>query len=212
MASAIIHLCIAKKVNEIFKKNQKEFLLGSIAPDISKQIGKTKTESHFLDSEDTNIPNLNKFLKKYKTSLKNNDFDLGYYCHLFADKIWFESFLPKYYDLNNNILYYNNGKKLTIHKNKLLKLLYNDYNNLNIKMTDCYNLDLSLFYEEMPIIKTEIDEIPIDKIKIIIDTMGIIIENSYERPLIVFKKEDICKYINETADKFIKHLEENNLI
>ena len=38
MASAIIHLCVAKCANEILKRNEKEFLLGSIAPDISKQV------------------------------------------------------------------------------------------------------------------------------------------------------------------------------
>ena len=39
MASAVIHLCVAKKVNEKLKMNERELLLGSIAPDISKQVG-----------------------------------------------------------------------------------------------------------------------------------------------------------------------------
>ena len=41
MASAIIHLCIAKEINKYLKMNEKELLLGAIAPDISKEIGQT---------------------------------------------------------------------------------------------------------------------------------------------------------------------------
>ena len=42
MASSIIHICVAKEVNKYLKRNEKEILIGSIAPDISKQIGRTK--------------------------------------------------------------------------------------------------------------------------------------------------------------------------
>ena len=42
MASAIIHLAIAKKVLEhINVEDQRDYYLGSIAPDIAKQIGVT---------------------------------------------------------------------------------------------------------------------------------------------------------------------------
>ena len=47
MASAIIHICVAKRVNEFLNRNEKKFILGSIAPDISKQIGQTITNSHY---------------------------------------------------------------------------------------------------------------------------------------------------------------------
>ena len=42
MASAIIHLCVAKEINKYLKMDENYLLLGSIAPDISKQIGETK--------------------------------------------------------------------------------------------------------------------------------------------------------------------------
>ena len=64
MASAIIHLCIAKKVNEKLKMNEKELFLGSIAPDISKQIGESKVKSHFLNTSDSDVPNVFDFLEK----------------------------------------------------------------------------------------------------------------------------------------------------
>ena len=42
MASAVIHLCVAKEINKYLKMDEDYILLGSIAPDISKQIGETK--------------------------------------------------------------------------------------------------------------------------------------------------------------------------
>ena len=49
MASAIIHIAVAKCLeNKLHIENKKDYYLGSIAPDISKQIGQTKIKSHFL--------------------------------------------------------------------------------------------------------------------------------------------------------------------
>ena len=49
MASAIIHLAIAKKLLKDLKvDNVKDYYLGAIAPDISKQIGKSKTEFSYV--------------------------------------------------------------------------------------------------------------------------------------------------------------------
>ena len=48
MASAMIHIAVAKLLeNELNIKNKKDYYLGSIAPDISKQIGLEKYISHF---------------------------------------------------------------------------------------------------------------------------------------------------------------------
>lgn len=49
MASAIIHLAVAKVLEDnLHIENKKDYYLGSIAPDISKQIGQSKQKSHFL--------------------------------------------------------------------------------------------------------------------------------------------------------------------
>ena len=212
MASAIIHICVAKKANEILKRNEKELFLGSIAPDISKQIGQNKVKSHFLIDEYNDIPQINKFLDKYKQSLSNNTFNLGYYCHLYTDMIWFETFLKKYFDFTKNEVKYLNGETKKINETSLIKLLYNDYTNLNICMIDKYNLDLSLFYEEYPKIESKIEEIPIEKLDIIIEKMGIIIEKSHERKTIIFDEKAICKFINETTESFINNLKELGVI
>ena len=212
MASAIIHICVAKQVNEILKRNEKEFLLGSIAPDISKQIGESKKKSHFLTGEGRAIPQLDHFLNKYKDSLKYNDFNLGYYCHLFTDMLWFGTFFNNYCNFDETEIIYINEERKKLDHETIIKLIYNDYTNLNINMIDHYDLDLSLFYEEAPIIKSEIDEIPIDKLQVIIDKMGIIIENSKERKTIIFNSDAVYRFIEKTADEFIYNLKEIGVV
>lgn len=208
MASAIMHLCIAKEANKILNVNEKEFLLGAIAPDISKQVGDTKEKSHFLDmpTYGKDIPNLQKFLDKYKETLKDNAFNLGYYCHLYADMIWFGIFIGEYISYDQTELMYANGETKTFDIDTIVKLLYNDYTNLNVKLIDLYDLDLSLFYEEMPEIKSNIDEIPLDKLQVIVDKMGIIIEQSHERANIIFEDSNVRKFIDKTTNDFIEDL------
>ena len=76
-------------------------------------------------------------------------------------------------------------------------MIYSDYTNMNTQIIDKYNLDLSLFYEEFQIPKTTINEIPIDKLDILINKMGILIANS---------KEDKAYTIDiNLVDGFIKH-------
>ena len=66
MTSIVIHMSVANEVSKKRKiKNYNEFLLGSIAPDISKIVGWSRDLSHFIDSN-TTYPDIDKFLKKYK--------------------------------------------------------------------------------------------------------------------------------------------------
>lgn len=211
MASAIMHICVAKRVNEILKRNEKKFFLGSIAPDISKQIGESKAKTHFLKQEG-DVPEIDDFLKKYQDTLKDNDFNLGYYCHLFTDMIWFGMFLKNYCNFELTEIKYNTGEVKKATPELILKILYNDYTNLNIKLIDIYNLDLSLFYEECPNINTEIEEIDTSKLQIIIDKMGLIIEESKERKNIVFETGPICRFIDKTAEDFVMNLKTLGII
>ena len=57
----------SSKNQTIFKKsnlkinNLKDYYLGSIAPDVAKQIGTSRNESHFIFNTPTDIPNLKLF-------------------------------------------------------------------------------------------------------------------------------------------------------
>ena len=196
MASAIIHIAIAKKLNEQLKMNEKELFLGTIAPDISKHIGQDRKVSHFLD--ENRIPNLNLFLKKYNNSL-NIPFIMGYYIHLFTDYLWFKYFFNEITNLNTSITLLN-GDTLKCSKEEINKLIYNDYTNLNILLIEEYNLDLSLFYEEIEIPKVKFTEIPLDKLQIIVDQMGVIIENSKKEKTYSFNIDNVKQFINTCTD------------
>ena len=208
MASAIIHLAVAKEIEPYIKmKNKKDYYLGSIAPDMSKHVGKKKNMSHFL-IPNTEIPDIEKFKIKYPKFYKN-DFDLGYYIHLFTDKIWTEDFLPKL--IKNNSVKLKNGNKINLSKEELKKLIYQDYTNLNIKVIEKYNMDLSLFYEDFQIPNTKINEVPIDKLNILIDKMGIIIENSKQEKLYIFDTTLIYNFIEEVVEKLIEEIKDYEL-
>ena len=204
MASSVIHLCVANEVNKRLKRDNRSILIGSIAPDISKQIGETKTKSHFL-TDNTDMPNLNLFLEKYKTYL-NDDFVLGYYIHLYTDYLWFKYFEPDFY--KNGVIHKLDGTIENIPPEKKMEYFYNDYTNLNIKLIDEYNLDLSIFYEELPTFNNIIKEIPINKIQIIIDQAGIIIENTKESKSYVFDMDVVNKFIKTSVDYILSNLKD----
>ena len=200
MASAVIHIAVAKEINKDLKMNEKELFLGTIAPDISKQLGESKVKSHFLPNDKTDLPILDKFLDKYKNNL-NNPFIMGYYIHLFTDYLWFKYFIP---EITNSSDYINvlSGNKIKCTKEEIEKLIYNDYTNLNISLIEEYDLDLSLFYEDIEIPNIKFDEIPLDKLQVIVDQMGIIIENSKKEYTYSFNIDNIKQFI-ELCKKII---------
>lgn len=208
MASSMIHIVVANELNKILNRNNKKILIGSIAPDISKHIGMTKVESHFED-DNNNLPNLDKFLLKYKEFLRD-DFVLGYYIHLYTDYLWFKYFEPDFY--KNGIIYKLNGTKENVPKEIKKQYFYNDYTNLNLKLIEEYNLDLSIFYEEPPEFNNIIKEIPMDKIQIIIDQAGIIIENSKESKSYVFDMDVVNKFIKTSVDYILSNLKDIKLL
>lgn len=208
MASAIIHLCVAKKVNEHLKMNEKELFLGSIAPDISKQIGESKDKSHFLNTKDSDVPNIFSFLEKYKDSL-NKPFNMGYFIHLYTDKVWFAEFLKS--KLYENCLKLIDGTAINVSYKEKLRLIYNDYTSLNVYLLDQYNLDLSLFYESLVIPDSNIDEIPLDKLQVLLDQMGLIVMNSTKEKSYVFDEVAINEFIDYCANKIIKKINEYDI-
>ena len=202
MASAVIHIAVAKEINKDLKMNEKELFLGTIAPDISKQLGESKVKSHFLLNDKTDLPIFDKFLDKYKNNL-NNPFIMGYYIHLFTDYLWFKYFIPEITNSSDYIKVLS-GNKIKCTKEEIEKLIYNDYTNLNISLIEEYNLDLSLFYEDIEIPNIKFDEIPLDKLQVIVDQMGIIIENSKKEYTYSFNIDNVKQFI-ELCKKIISN-------
>ncbi len=204
MASAVIHLAVAKELLPYLEvANVNEYYLGSIAPDIAKLVGETKQKSHFLYNEREDVPNIKMFTNKYK-NFKKNSFDLGYYIHLFTDKIWFDKFLRKL--VQNSSVKLLDGTIIECSKEQFVNLIYSDYTNLNIELIDEYNIDLSLFYEEFQIPNTKIEEIPKDKLYILINEMGIIIENFRQEKEYILDIFLIENFISEVKERILNEL------
>ena len=205
MASTLIHLAVANEINKKIKKDTSMLLIGSIAPDISKIVRETKEKSHFLDDVNDDIPNMERFLKKYKNNM-NDDFVLGYYIHLYTDYLWFKYFMTEITD--KKFITKLDGTVVDVDEDTLCEYVYNDYTNLNIKLIDRYNLDLKIFYNEVPNIKSIIDEIPMDKLNLLIDKAGIILENSTQEKQLIFNIEEVEKFISLCIDIIISALNE----
>ncbi len=202
MASAIIHLCVAKEINKVIKMDENYLLLGSIAPDISKQIGETKEISHFLNPAlDDDVPMIDKFLEKYRDELVN-PFEMGYFIHLLTDKYWFRDYITAYVERYAKD---KTSKKLT--SAALKNLIYNDYTNINIDLIDKYMLPLDIFSNEMELPKSKITEIPVDKLNILIDKMSIIIEESKEDKTFLFDTTDIEIFIENCVKYILKDIQ-----
>lgn len=207
MASSIIHMAVANEINRVIKRDNDRLLIGSIAPDIWKNIGESKVKSHFLDDESTSIPNIDKFLSKYKNNL-DDDFVLGYFIHLYTDYLWFKYFLPEIYNRDNNMITKIDGTIVKCKEDMLNEYIYNDYTNLNIRLLEEYNMDLSIFFNDIPHLDNIIDEIPMDNISIIVDKVGIIIQNTKEQKELIFDIKNIKTFVNLSVELILAKLKE----
>lgn len=204
MASAIIHLAVAKTLEQYLNiENPRDYYLGSIAPDISKQIGENKQQSHFLINARDDIPNIELFTNKYP-NFKDNSFNLGYFIHLYTDKVWFSRFISQI--CAGNYIKLLDGTVINTTPEEMQKIVYQDYTNLNVKLLDEYKMDLSLFYEDFIKPDTELDEIPTDKLNILIDKMGLIIENSKEEKPYTFDTFLVLDFIDKVSQEILNIL------
>ena len=204
MASSLIHIAVAKELNKTLKRDREKLFLGTIAPDISKLIGENKMKTHFLDQDDS-IPNLEKFLEKYKSNL-NDDFVLGYYIHLFTDFLWFKYFITEVYD--KDIIRKLDGTEVKCSGRMASIYIYNDYTNLNAELVERYDLDFKLFYNELPKFENIIDEVPMDKLHLIVDKTGTLMLNSKNFKDMIFNLEHIERFIEFSVDLISNNLME----
>lgn len=209
MASSIIHMAVANEINKVLKRNNDLILLGGIAPDLGKIANGSKVEAHFQDTND-DIPNIDKFLKKYKENL-NDDFVMGYFIHLYTDYLWFKYFIPELFDSDKELITKRDGTKVKCKESVFTLFIYNDYTNLNSLLLDIYNMDLSIFYTELPSMNDIIKEIPMNKLNLLINETSYIIENSKKNKEYLFDVSDIKVFISTATDLILGFINENNL-
>lgn len=114
MPSYVIHLCVAKKYIERFKvENENEFVQGVIYPDSVCE----KWKTHYSKG-DSAYTNLYEFLVYNKL---NSSYNEGYFLHLLCDYLFYNKYFLGWKNIDSEIL-------------------YNDYDILNSKLIQKYNL------------------------------------------------------------------------
>ena len=197
-------MVVANEINKELNRDTSKLLIGTIAPDISKLVGDSKVKSHFSSMECDNIPDIDRFLKKYKEYL-NDDFVMGYYIHLYTDYLWFKYFLDDV-DFSTFITKID-GTKVWCDKDEFVKYVYNDYTNINISLIDKYDLNLKIFYNDIPKIRYIIDEIPMDGLDIIINKAGNIIADSKINKAYLFDINNVEKFIDTSVKIILSDIE-----
>lgn len=216
MASTIMHIAVAdllyKKIKDKININYYEYILGSISPDISKIINEPKEKSHFLDNNN-GIPNIDKFKEKYKENL-NNSFDLGYFIHLYTDKLFYEDYYPLFIEdkFFTSIIKCLDKTILKVRPEDKRQMLYNDYTNLNKQLIEEYDLNLDIFFNELIIPDTTITEIPIHKLNYLLDNASIIIQNISKEKAYIIDITSIKSFINDCAHEIYSYLISINII
>ena len=210
MASTIIHMAVANELNKKLGRDNNLILLGGIAPDLGKIADGSKLKAHFQDADD-DIPNIKRFLNKYSSKM-NDDFVMGYFIHLYTDYLWFKYFVPELFNSDKELITKLDGTKIKCNEKIFTLYVYNDYTNLNTRVLDEYNMDLSILYNELPKINNIIEEIPLNKLNLLINETSYIIENSKEKKEYVFDIEDIKTFITTTVDLTYAYLKEKDCI
>lgn len=205
MASIVIHMAVAKRINDVLKRDYDKVLYGSIAPDVSQCLGETRKYSHFLN--DDWLPDVNKFLEKYGNKL-DDDFVLGYFIHLYTDYFWFNYFMTELVN-SRNVITKLNGDSVKLNGNMLKQYIYNDYTNLNILLINKYSLDFEFLYSD-DVRNTDIliDEIPSDKMDILFDKSVAIVQNSKVRKSFVFDIDNIDRFISMSVNLILNEIRE----
>lgn len=203
MASIVIHMAVAKRINDALKRDYDKVLYGSIAPDISQCLGEPRKYSHFLN--DDGLPDVNRFLEKYGNKL-DDDFVLGYFIHLYTDYFWFNYFITEL--VSHNVITKLNGDSVKLNGNMLRQYIYNDYTNLNVLLINKYSLDFEFLYsDEVRNTDILIDEIPSDKMNVLFDKAVSIVQNSKVRKSFVFDIDNIDRFISMSVNLILNEIE-----
>ena len=129
---------------------------------------------------------------------------MGYFIHLYTDYFWFKYFITEFY--SDDMVTKLDGTVVKCTGNMMVMYIYNDYSNLNIRLLDEYCMDLNIFYNEIPKFSNIIEEVPMDKIQLIVDRASVIIENSKLHKDFIFNIENIKQFISICVDLILSEL------
>ena len=208
MASILIHLAVGKKVNEKICKKEEPFLTGCIAPDLARYVGISRDKTHFINNE--REFELDRFLEKYNPYM-NDEYVLGYYVHLFTDYLWYQYFKSNI--VRDNYITKLDGNTYRVVSDSMQNLyMYNDYAVVNADLIKYYDLDMEFFHKDKIYSNDIIDEVPYNKINVLIELMFKYSEKKTNHTSMLFNFGDGRKFIDIAADLIIAHLKEKEFI
>jgi len=209
MASSLIHICIAKNINEKLNLNENQLYLGSITPDINNWSNIPKANTHFSDKDNPDVPNVNLFLEKYSKNL-NDPFVLGYFTHLYTDKMWYDKFIPSKF-INNKIKLLN-GILMQVNEEEWSAMMYHDFTALTKQLTNYFNLDISILYNGDYNLDNIIKEIPYDKLKELTYTIKPLLTDSTENSCCIFTLKEVINFIDSCTNDILNILKTQDII
>lgn len=194
-------------------------------------IQKEKNATHFrYESEQglvIQVPNLNDFVDKYSRLIIDDFTVLGYFFHLYTDKMFFgDLFMDTFECLDreqNVTIYLKDVENVRIKKNNILcsindffdhkysGSIYNDYTKINKILLDYYNIvfDQNKFLDAVRyFINPGVEEVDYSNIIEIINKTNTFISDSYkcnDSNLNVFDEEIIKKFIDNISKSFFEN-------
>ena len=120
MPNISAHMIVAYEVGRILNITSDAFVRGNLLPDIIDK----EDSHHKIESGMYLVPDINYYIKTLDLT---NDLNKGYLVHLLLDKHYLEDYLSKIYPNKNVFL---DGK------------IYTDYDYLNYRLVNSFNLDI----------------------------------------------------------------------
>lgn len=188
----------------------------------------TKLKTHFRDVESTDLcvslPNLDKFVNKYKELVCNDFSALGYLFHLYTDKVFFENLYNNVIECldkdGNKTNIRDNNTHIKVKKSGLVYKvddfwcgrdisIYDDYTSMNSYLLSCYEVSFDKHklerYALDNFVNPGIEEVDYYKIFDVIDKVDEYInqgKNSNSNVLNIFDKQDVLNFIPMVVDGF----------
>lgn len=215
MPGFILHITTAKILFEKYEINvdRSAFEVGNLIPDSVSD----KTFSHFRNPERNEklmvYPDLELFLNKYQHLLQDSSC-LGYYFHLFVDRIYAKDYIPQivtFYDKNGHeasnradithALIKRTGELVPIKRFFSDEYYYGDFTKLNTYLMNRFQLSIDL---SDPVENPGIEEVVYTDIKKIEKQLQeyLVIPEAAVNRLNVFEPEHLIKFLERVVDEF----------
>lgn len=192
MSSIKIHMIIAKRVQKRLGLGA-DFMLGSILPDLYKQIY-DRENTHFEIRENNELKlDIESFGSKYLN--KKDGLIFGYLAHLIEDQIWYENYECKY------------RSQRFINEEDFLNTMYRDYDVMDEHLVKS-EIDILKVKDEIKNVLKKSNLPECEKISLLIDEKIKVRNMSSEKKTTYLTVKACKEYIKKSTEEVIKIIKE----